>query len=273
MDDQADIRRIIQELVVLSNPVQPSEQRSRAQAEYNAADERYSSEVDPARRRALVFELARCEEHLREIEHQEQVKEDLLQKELHRLLSKRHGESAPSVQQRSEQPEEDATRATPSTITADVNTGLDNDQATNPAAGPNHQQEAIATSPLVLRAIRFDEVQSQECSARIIDYEGQYYIFECEAHFKIFDGQNPLKSASSHLREHYGLPTDYKSTFRHLGYRVVDCNEARRMENQTKVDRFLEEQIYKVQRDKASIYDLDGYPEPGKISVDLKCTT
>ena len=114
MEDQAAVHRIIHQLEPLLKPAQPLEQRARAQVEYNATEERYSHELDPARKGTLVRELARCEGHLGDIEKQEDVKKkqdkakvELLQEQLHRLLSKRYGGSTPPVQQRSEQPYED----------------------------------------------------------------------------------------------------------------------------------------------------------------------
>ncbi|RFN54527.1 hypothetical protein FIE12Z_1182 [Fusarium flagelliforme] len=132
MEDQAAIHRIIQQLALLPNPEKLSEDLAQAQAKYNIATKQYSDEVDPVRKRALLRELTRCERHLEDTEKQEEAKADL-QEQLHRLLSKRHGESTPSVQQRSKQAHEDATLTTPDTTTTGINTGLDNDRGTNPA--------------------------------------------------------------------------------------------------------------------------------------------
>ncbi|KAF9765223.1 hypothetical protein IL306_002539 [Fusarium sp. DS 682] len=132
-EQQAALQRMIQELKPLLNPVKPSEELAQAQAEYDAAEEQHSLEVNPARKRALCRELARCGDRLEDVERQEKAKVELLQEQLRRVLSKHHGEFSPSGHQRSEEPGEDATQATPNTSTTGINTGLDNDRATNPA--------------------------------------------------------------------------------------------------------------------------------------------
>ncbi|KAJ4141761.1 hypothetical protein NW768_000978 [Fusarium equiseti] len=224
IEDPGVLRSIIQELTPLL-----TEQLPRARAEYKAAKEQYSHEIDPSRESTLLMELPRLKSCWEVIEWQAIA---VLQRKL-RL--------SPSPEHESEQPGEDTTLATAST-------------------GPND------TSPRTKRTIRFDEVHrdGQRCWSRIIKREGYYYIFKCKEHYKIFDAKDPLKAAKSHLRMH-SLNPNNKNAFKYLAYCVVDCNEARRMENETIVNRFLEEQKYKRQRDEASVYDIDGYPQPGKV--------
>ncbi|KAL6918257.1 hypothetical protein FSST1_009752 [Fusarium sambucinum] len=343
MEDQAALHRIIQELGPLLNPVQPSEERSRAQAVYNAAERRHSNELNPVRKRALVRELARCEGHLEDIEKQEKVKAELLQEQLHRLLSKRHGEFTPSVQQRSEQPDEDATLATPDTTTTGIETGLDHDRGISPASkspinftnpfedsvraghhstappgddiqapdiretiepttertytpanvdeqdgveqtggssGSNkrrcntsasrrakHQRQAIATGPLTKNTIMFNEVYKDgqvDRRCRIMERDGCYYIFKCKKHDRLFDGNDPLQSATMHLKSHGKLRSTHDNAFEYLGSQVLNCTEINCAENNRAVDRYLEEQEHKRERRKASAYNLERYPRTGE---------
>ncbi|KAJ4004017.1 hypothetical protein NW752_010901 [Fusarium irregulare] len=140
MEDQAAVHRIYQELGALSNSVQPSEERARAQAKYEAVKKQHRDEGDPERERALCKEMTRCLDHLEHVEKQEKVEEEQrktrqqeLEKQLIPLLSKRYGGFTPSVQQRSEQSDEDATLPTPSSTTRGINTGLDNNKTMNTA--------------------------------------------------------------------------------------------------------------------------------------------
>ncbi|CAG7559058.1 unnamed protein product [Fusarium equiseti] len=261
IEDRAALGSIIQELEPFVTG-----QLAEAKAEHDNAKELFIHEADPLREEASFNELERCKGHYDDIEIQATA---LLQEKLRTFLLP------------SEQPGGDATLASAST-------GPDNDQSMNrptKSRRTNHQRQVITasspesmisdtsrssrssfitTSPLTKRTIRFNEVHGDghRCWCRIIERNGHYYIFKCKEHGKLFSAKDPLKAATSHLRLHSGLKSNNKNAFKYLGYRVVDCNEARRMENQTTVDRFLEEQKYKEQRDKVSIYDLDGYPQP-----------
>ncbi|KAF5665957.1 hypothetical protein FDENT_12439 [Fusarium denticulatum] len=67
--------KLLEDLTSSLNEVVPLGDISRAQADYNAAEERHSREQDPARKRALCRELVRYGDRLEEIQKQHQEAE------------------------------------------------------------------------------------------------------------------------------------------------------------------------------------------------------
>ncbi|KAF5557527.1 hypothetical protein FMEXI_691 [Fusarium mexicanum] len=74
--------QLLQDLTSLLNDVETPGDLSRAQADYNAAEERHSREQNPERKRALCRELVRYGDRLEEIEHKHKAAQEKRKEQL-----------------------------------------------------------------------------------------------------------------------------------------------------------------------------------------------
>ncbi|RYC93908.1 hypothetical protein BFJ63_vAg3206 [Fusarium oxysporum f. sp. narcissi] len=112
--------QIIQDLKSLLHDVEPPGDISRAQADYDAAEERHSREQNPEKKRALCRELVRYGDHLEEVQEQHKAAQARRKEQLDLFDSRLSKEGYQRL----------ATQASLDTGT-DTNPGLENDQATH----------------------------------------------------------------------------------------------------------------------------------------------
>ncbi|RKK22673.1 hypothetical protein BFJ66_g7881 [Fusarium oxysporum f. sp. cepae] len=112
--------QIIQDLKSLLHDVEPPGDISRAQADYDAAEERHSREQNPEKKRALCRELVRYGDHLEEVQEQHKAAQARRKEQLDLFDSRLSKEGYQKL----------ATQASLDTGT-DTNPGLENDQATH----------------------------------------------------------------------------------------------------------------------------------------------